>query len=346
MRLIDGFVTTQLVYVVEKLGIPEQLEAGSKTAAELAAAVGANPARLHRVLRDLVVQEVFDELDDGRFALTPVGRHLQELRALTIVRAEVYYAAAGRLLDAVMGEEVPFDTAHGERFFDYLGHHPDTEATFQAAMADRSAQEAADVVAAYDFAPFERLVDVGGGRGVLLAAILDSVPSLRGVLFDREAAIPAAQDFLGRRALTDRVECIGGDFFTHLPPGVDAYVLSRILHDWDDGDAERILRSCHRAMRPDSRLLVVDAVLPERGCRESTRNSDGRAHAHPVRRARAWRARVSTTVRAIRVRVRGRRDDAVTDEPGRGPGPTHVRSCNNWSLCDQHGAEFRHASAP
>ena len=264
MRLIDGFVTTQLVYVVEKLGIPELLEAGPKTSSELAAAVGANPARLHRVLRDLVVQEVFDELDDGRFALTSVGRHLKELRALTIVRAEVYYAAAGRLLDGVMGEEVPFDAAHGERFFDYLGHSADTEATFQAAMADRSAQEAADVVAAYDFASFERLVDVGGGRGVLLAAILDSAPGLRGVLFDREAAIPAAKDFLGDRGLTDRVECIGGDFFTHVPTGADAYVLSRILHDWDDDDAERILRSCHHSMRPDSRLLVVDAVLPER----------------------------------------------------------------------------------
>jgi len=264
MRLIDGFVTTQLVYVAAKLGISDLLEAGPKTSSELAAAVGANPARLHRVLRDLVVQEDFDELDDGRFALTSVGRHLGELTALTTVRAEVYYTAAGRLLDAVMGEEIPFDAAHGERFFEYLGHHPDTEATFQAAMADRSAQEAADVVAAYDFAPFERLVDVGGGRGVLLAAILDSAPGLRGVLFDREAAIPAAEEFLGDRGLTDRAECIGGDFFTHVPPGADAYVLSRVLHDWDDEDAERILRSCHHSMRPDSSLLVIDAVLPER----------------------------------------------------------------------------------
>ena len=110
-------------------------------------------------------------------------------------------------------------------------------------------------------APF---VDVGGGRGVLLAAILRAAEGSSGVLVDRPAAIPAARAYLESAGLADRTECIEGDFFATLPRGADAYVLSRILHDWDDADAERILTTCREAMPPTSRLLIVEAILPER----------------------------------------------------------------------------------
>ena len=131
-------------------------------------------------------------------------------------------------------------------------------------MAGRAAQEAEDVVAAYDFGALGRLVDVGGGRGVLLATILRAAPALAGTLLDREAVIPMARQHLETAGLADRVELVAGDFFAALPAGADAYLLSRVLHDWDDDDAARILTACRRAMTATSRLLVVEAVLPER----------------------------------------------------------------------------------
>ena len=131
-------------------------------------------------------------------------------------------------------------------------------------MADRSRREAEAVVAAYDFSGFDRIIDVGGGTGVLLAAILTANPGPHGVLFDLPEVVGQATETLEAAGLAGRFEVVGGDFFTALPAGADAYLLSRVVHDWDDADAGRILASCHRAMPADGRLLLIDAILPER----------------------------------------------------------------------------------
>jgi SAM-dependent methyltransferase len=263
-RLLDGFVITQLLYVVARLGIVDVLMDGPLSGAEIAAAVGAEPAALTRVLRGLASEDVLAETDDGRFGLTPIGECLRVLRGAALVRGELYYRSASGLLDAVLTGGTPFENVYGRSFFEHLGSHHGHEAAFQLAMAGRSEQEAADVMAAYDFAGVDTFVDVGGGRGVLLAAILRATESSRGVLIDRAAAIPAAQAYLESAGLADRIECVAGDFFETVPRGADAYVLSRILHDWNDADAARILAACRDAMRPTSRLLIVDAILPER----------------------------------------------------------------------------------
>jgi hypothetical protein len=264
MRLIDGFVTTQLLYVAAKLGIADHLADGPRSAGELAEVVGADPGALGRVLRGLVIEDVLAEVDGGRFALTPVGECLVPLRGSAIARGELYYESAGGLLQSVTTGGTAFELVHGERFFDYLAAHPGQEATFQGSMAGRAEQEADDVVAAYDFTGVRRLIDVGGGRGVLLARILRATPDLDGVLFDRPAAIPAAQRHLDEQSVAERAECVGGDFFESVPAGADTYLLSRVLHDWNDADAGRILASCRQAMGSDSRLLIVEAILPER----------------------------------------------------------------------------------
>jgi ubiquinone/menaquinone biosynthesis C-methylase UbiE len=131
-------------------------------------------------------------------------------------------------------------------------------------MEDRSIQEALHVVDAYDFSVFTHIADVGGGNGILLAAILRSAPRLRGTLLDREAVIPRARERLAAAGLDGRADCVPGDFFREAPAGADAYVLSRVLHDWSDADAVRILQTCRRQMQPDDRLLIVEAVLPDR----------------------------------------------------------------------------------
>lgn len=264
MRLLDGFVTTQLLYVAAKIGVADVLADGPKSGAEIADEVGADHDALVRVLRGLVTDDVLAEAEDGRFTLTELGAYLRSMHGAALARGEVYYDAAAGLLETVREGGTAYEHVHGERFFDHLARYPDREAAFHGSMASRSEQEARDVVAAYDFTGVRRLVDVGGGRGILLAEILRAVPHLHAVLTDREAAIPAAREHLEAASVADRAECVAADFFTTVPAGADAYVLSRIIHDWPDGDAERILTTCRQAMRPDSRLLVVEAIMPER----------------------------------------------------------------------------------
>jgi hypothetical protein len=262
--MIDGFVVTQLLSVVARLGIPELLADGPRTAAELAEAVAADPQALHRVLRGLAAEEIVVETAGGAFELSPVGAQLHHLRGAAIARGELYYHGAAGLIDAVRDGGSAFEHHHGEPFFEHLSRHPEQEAAFHASMHDRAVQEAEHIVDAYDFSGFTHIADVGGGNGVLLAAILRSAPGLTATLVDREAVVRRARERLDAAGVGARAECIAGDFFHDAPALADAYLLSRVLHDWNDADAVRILQTCSSRMDPGDRLLVVEAVLPER----------------------------------------------------------------------------------
>jgi SAM-dependent methyltransferase len=268
-RLMDGYLATQLLCVAAKLNVADALAEGPQTADALARRTSARPDALWRVLRGLAAEGVFDELPDGRFGLNPSGACLRSdapgsVRGLVIARGELYYAAAAGLFEAVRHGGVPFERVHGSAFFDHLAQHPDRGAAFQTAMEDRARREAADVVAAYDFAGIERLVDVGGGHGVMLAAILTATPHLHGTLFDLPPVAERAREKWDETGLPGRCDFVCGDVFETDLPRSDAYLLARIVHDWDDNAAARILRRCREAMRPGGRLLLVEAVLPER----------------------------------------------------------------------------------
>ncbi|WP_170861091.1 methyltransferase [Trujillonella endophytica] len=257
-RLADGYLITQLLHVAVALGVPEALAAGPRDAEALAAELGARPGPLRRVLRGLAAEEVLAEHADGRFALADAGRLLQpgvpsSMRGAVTARADVYYGAAAGLLDAVRTGGTPFELVHGQAFFASLSAQPERRAAFQASMADRSAREARAVVDAYDVSGLASVVDVGGGRGTLLRAVRDRAPRARLMLFDLPEVVDGSD-----------LTAVGGDFFVQVPGGADAYLLSRVLHDWDDAEALQVLRTCRAAMRPDSLLLVVEAVLPER----------------------------------------------------------------------------------
>ncbi|MFC5947987.1 methyltransferase [Pseudonocardia lutea] len=261
-RLADGYLVTAALTVAAELGVADVLARGACDAERLAAELGALPGPLHRVLRVLVAEGVLAEFPDGTFSLTPSGRLLRSdvpgsLRGAVRARGGVYATAAPALTDAVREGGVAFERARGESFFEHVARHPAELAAFHAAQQDRSAREAADVVAAYDFGRFRRLVDVGGGTGVLLSAVLTATPGLTGVLLDRAEVVAGAR-------VPEGTEVVAGDFFAEVPSGGDAYLLSRILHDWDDDEARRILVRCRAAMGPGATLLVVDALLPER----------------------------------------------------------------------------------
>lgn len=268
-RLMDGYMTTQLLNVAATLGIADVLGNGARTSAEIAAVVDADPIVLHRVLRGLAAEGVLDEQADGRFGLTPAGALLRadvpgSLRGSVLMRGGMYYQAATGLHDAVRRGGSAMKHVYGMHLFEYLAQHPEDEANFQQSMAARGAREAEDVVAAYDFSGFRRMVDVGGGQGTLVAAILRRTSELHAVLFDLPAVVEQARPRLARAGMLDRCELTGGDFFDAVPAGGDLYVLSRVLHDWDDAAAVRILRRCHAAMPEGATLLLAEAVMPKR----------------------------------------------------------------------------------
>jgi len=267
--MADGYLTTQLLYVAVRLGLADELAAGPRAGADVAAAVGADPDAVTRVMRGLCLDEVFVEHDDGRFALGPLGEYLRDgvpgsLRGPVLVRGGLYYSATGDLLHATRTGSAGFERVYGRPFFDHLDRDAGDATLFQASMAGRAEHEAAAVLAAYDLSGRTHLVDVGAGPGVTTRAALRALPGLRATLFDRPGMLERARTELTGAGLAERCAFVEGDFFDAVPPDGDVYLLSRVLHDWVDEDAVRILKSCRAAMRPGARLLVVDAVLPTR----------------------------------------------------------------------------------
>ena len=178
-----------------------------------------------------------------------------------LLLGESHWRPWGHLLHTVRTGETAFDHAHGTGLFDYLAGHPEVAAVFNAGMAGNSPAHARLVAATYDFSEMSVVVDVGGGRGRLLATILERYPRLRGILFDPPHVIEDARQILEEVGVVDRCELVGGSFFDAVPTGGDAYILRNIIHDWEDDQAVAILTNCRRAMAAGARLVLVERYL-------------------------------------------------------------------------------------
>jgi hypothetical protein len=252
--------------VAAELGIADLVSQEPKSPAELAAATGAHADTLHRLLRMLASHEVFAEDDRGRFQLTPLAAMLQTGSAdslrdfLRFFSGDMAWDAYRELLHTVRTGEYGFAHAYGMDFFAYLAAHPDVEVLFSAAMAQATARENDAIAGAYAFGQFARLVDVGGGRGGLLAAILTAYPAVRGLLYEQPAVAvnPASLQAAGAM---ERCEVVSGDFFQSVPAAGNAYVLKRVLHDWNDDQAIQILQRCREAMAREGRVLTIEGVI-------------------------------------------------------------------------------------
>lgn len=267
LRKIYGSVITQMIAVAAELNLADLMEEGPRSVQSLADATETHPPTLYRLLRALASEGIFEQREPGQFALTPLAELLQadnptSLRDYSILfGSELYYRSWPNLLQSVRTGDSALETTFGMSFFEYLQQNPLDGAIFNKAMTSVSRQEAAVVCSAYDFSGFQTVVDVGGGHGLLLATILRANPSLKGVLFDRPAVLENAQPVLEREGVAARCEVRGGDFFVSVPTGADVYLLKYIIHDWDDGRAQKILENCRKAMGPAGRLLVVDTVI-------------------------------------------------------------------------------------
>jgi hypothetical protein len=268
-EMILGFQVSRAICAAAELGLADLMAGGARTVAELAAATGTRPPMLYRLLRALASRGVFAEREDGRFALTALAEPLRSDAPGGSVREYALFAGQPfnqrpweELLWALRTGRPAFDRAYGVPWFEYLSGHPGDGDLFNNAMSSRTSGETAAVVAAYDFAGLGTVVDVAGGHGGLLAAILAASPGTRGVLFEQPHVIAGARAVLDREGLAGRCELAGGDMFASVPPGGDAYIVKRTLHDWDDDRAATVLRNCARAMNDGGRVLVIETVIP------------------------------------------------------------------------------------
>lgn len=268
MDLTAGKWVSQAVAVAAELGIADRLKDGARTAADIARAANASEDGVYRLLRALASVGLFAETGRGRFRLTPLGKLLRtdSPQALggyaRFTGHESTWRPWGELRHSVRTGEPAFDHVFGMPVFEYFAKMPESAAVFDAAMTSVSTLESKAVVAAYDFAGINTLVDVAGGHGLMLTTILKANRRMRGILFDLPHVIAGAPALLRSGGVADRCQIVSGDFFASVPAGADAYVMKHIIHDWDDERAAQILLSCHRAMRPGGKVLIVDAVIP------------------------------------------------------------------------------------
>jgi hypothetical protein len=268
-ELAWGYRVSQAIYVAVRLGIAERLADGPRDLRTLARLSGADPSSLVRLMRALSSVGVFRERRDGRYAHTALSRAMirgrrSSLGAATTMWMEDHYAAWGHLLDSIRTGGAAFPRSHGTDFYRFLQRDHAAAARFTAAIGELTTYEARSVVPDYDFSRARTVVDVGGGQGDMLAAVLEAAPRAKGILFDLPGVVHTARARLLRTPAAERMRFVAGDFFRSVPRGGDIYVLRWVLHNWNDRDATRILRRCRAAMPRAGRLLVIEEVMPDR----------------------------------------------------------------------------------
>jgi hypothetical protein len=269
-QLATGHYLSNALHLAAKLGIAELLAGGPRRSTQLAEATGAHAPSLNRVMRLLASAGVFEEQEDGSFGLTSLGECLRagvpgSARAMVMLFTGERVQDGWRDLEYCVRTGDPVYRKRGlDDPFSDPARTPEETANFDAAMADFTALAALAVAAVYDFASIRTIVDVGGGNGALLIGILQAHSHLHGVVFDRPAAAERARERIAEHGLTGRCEAVGGDFFAHVPPGADAYMLKHVIHDWDDERALAILETCRRAMNDRGKLLIVEGIYPPR----------------------------------------------------------------------------------
>jgi O-methyltransferase domain/Dimerisation domain len=265
--LVSGYQLSQALAVAATLGVADLLAEGPRTSDDLADATDSHPDALYRLLRALAAAGVLHEADGRRFSLTELGDPLRSDAAESVqgwaafVGRPYYREAWSELLHTVRTGENAFRHVHGSDPWTYRAERPDESALFDLAMESSTRGSIPAVLQAYDFGRFGTVVDVGGGNGTLLTALLEAYPELRGVVFDQPHVVAAASRLLRERGLSNRCRVESGSFFDGVPADGDAYVLKHIVHDWEDAQAVAILRTVRSSAPPGAVVLVLERDL-------------------------------------------------------------------------------------
>lgn len=265
LSLFAGEWISRGLYVATKLEIADHLQSGPKSIDELAHISQSHPDSLGRLLQMLASFGVFEEISQNVFANTDISCLLMKassdtLHALSLFYGEDIHKAWSEIFPAIKTGTSAFELAFKEPVFSYFKHYPERASLFQEAMKEKSKAVIKSVLSNYDFAPFNSICDVGGGYGQFMQALLQKYPHVSGIVFELPEVVEKIKQ-QNPHFENSRCQLIAGDFFVSIPEGKDAYLLKSVIHDWDDERAERILKNCFKAMRPDSRLLLVEVVL-------------------------------------------------------------------------------------
>lgn len=269
LQMMMGHWAGQTAAAIARFEIPDHLANGPRSSDDLARLCEANPSSFFRLMRAGVSIGLLREVEPGAFATTPVGDTLRKdhptsVRDLVIAELSPgHWLPWGRLYDAVKEGKSLASTVLGMDTWQYYAANKEEGACFARGMGNLSALVVNEVLPSYDFSRFERIVDVGGSQGVMIAGVLKVATGARGVLFDRPDVIDAGQANVRAHGLGDRLESVAGDFMKEVPAGGDLYILKHILHDWDDEQSTTILKNVHRAAKPGAKVLVVEMTVPE-----------------------------------------------------------------------------------
>ena len=268
IQMATAYWISRIVFVAAHLKLADHLASGPRSAADLAEPTGTHARSLHRLMRTLASVGILSEGDDNRFVLTPLGDALKT-GAPGSARSSILSMAGQWSWRA--WEEFPYsietgktamEKAWGMPIFEFLAQEPQEASYFSEAMIGIHGGEPPAVAAAYDFSRFGTIADVGGASGNMLAHILTRHPTPRGLLFDQPHVVRDAPALIEARGLSGRISIESGSFFERVPSGADAYILSHIIHDWNEDQCLTILGNCRKAMTPQSTLLIVEFVLP------------------------------------------------------------------------------------
>jgi hypothetical protein len=265
-----GFARTQELYTTVKLGIADHLAKGPRQAYDLAMELKVHPRALYRFLRLLVARKILCEDGDKGFQLTPLGDllrsdHPNTLRNIILYNGEVSYRVGQEMLYSVQTGKPAFEKFFGMPFYDYLQKHPDICNLFNSMMNYQTTDRFEGLANNYNFSQVSTIVDIGGGNGAQISYILKNNPKAKGIIYDLPAVASVAIQNLAKNNLTDRCQVISGDFFEDtIPKGKDIYILSNIIHNWDDERAILILNNCHNVMSNNSKLLLIEQIMPEK----------------------------------------------------------------------------------
>jgi hypothetical protein len=268
IQMATAHWVSRLLYVAAETNLVDHLAEGPRTADELARSTATDAPSLYRLMRTLASLGLFTEDPSHRFSLTPLGEALKtgtpgSVRASVLTLAgDLCTKSLEQLHYSVQTGKTGFEKAFGVPLFEWLASHPEQASMFSETMGGLHGAEPPAVAAAYEFSEFETIIDVGGATGNLLATILGRHPGPRGTLFDMPHVVPDAPALIQARGLADRITIEAGSFFESVPAGGDAYLLSHIIHDWSENQCLTILGNCRRAMKPSSRLLIIEMVLP------------------------------------------------------------------------------------
>ncbi|OLC54051.1 MAG: hypothetical protein AUH85_12720 [Chloroflexi bacterium 13_1_40CM_4_68_4] len=268
LDLVNAYRLSRATAVAIELRLPELVADGPSRVEDLARVTAMHAPSLRRLLRALASYGVFAEQADGRFGKTDLSELLRRDNEAsvghTIAMLDDAYHSWEQLKASVETGTPVYERIYGVSRWDYLATHPEESEKFNRAMVAASTRDAPTIVAGCELQGASVICDVGGGNGALLIAALKKHPRAAGIVFDLPQGVRGAEARFGAAGVADRCRVVAGDFFVDSPPAADAYLMKFILHDWPDDDCVRILSKVREAMRPQSRLLVIERALPER----------------------------------------------------------------------------------